>query len=134
MRKRKNSRLRKTMGGTLLLGVIFSFAALTVISLVCSAILMTSNNPTGNLKIASLASLLICGAVSGFFTSKYKGEGGVITSIITSVAFIALMLIISMIASKGDVGGITFMNYLCYLMIAVFAAFLGRKRERKRKR
>ena len=131
MKKHRGSKIKKSALGSLLFGVLFSFAMLIIISFVSSALLMASKNPGGSIKVVSFAVLLITAAVSGFTVSKYKGEGGVVTSLISSVISVIIMLGISIICSGGKVGGVIFMNYLCYVLIAAFTAFLGKKRERR---
>ena len=134
MRRKKGTRACKSNVSTILFGVIFSFTALFIISFAFSLILMASENPGDGVGKISLAALLITAFISGFAVSKYKGEGGVKTSILTSFISAAVILSSSLILSKGNVGGGVFMNCLCYFMMASLAAFLSRKRERRHKR
>ena len=134
MKKRNNFKIQKSNVGTLLIGVAFSFGVLIVTSLIFSFILIGLKNPTGSIKTASLAVFLITAAIAGFSVSKYKGNGGALLSILTSAAFIFILLAVTLISSKGKVGGGIFMNYICYIMISAFTAFLAGKRKKRRKR
>ena len=134
MKKRKGIKTSKTAVGRIFSSVGFSFILLIPISLLFGGMLLTLKNPVGNLKIASLAVLLISGAVSGFLNSKRIGEGGVAFSVISSFIFVLVMFSVSLVMTKGHVSGILFMNYLCYMLIASFSAFLARKRQKSRHR
>ncbi len=134
MKKHRSANKTTTLSRTILFGVAISFAALLIFSLVFAALIMTTTNPVGSTKTVSLAALLVSGAVSGFVISKRKGEGGFLASLFSALAFIAVILALSLILTKGRVGGIVFMNCLCYLFISSFASFLAKKRERRHRR
>ena len=134
MKKRKNKKSKNTAIGTLLLGILFSFTVLIVLSLISSFLLIGLKNPTANIRIASLAVFLVTAAVSGFAVSKHRGEGGIAFSALTALAFIALLFALALIMSKGKISGVLFMNYLCYMLISSFAALLGSKKRKRHKR
>lgn len=134
MKKRKNSKFQKTTAGTLFLGVAFSFAMLVLMSLIFSFALIGFKNPTGNIGTASLAVFLITAAITGFTVSKYKGDGGIAISALTSLAFVLILMATALISAKGKISGALFMNCLCYMLISSFTAFLGRKRPKRHKR
>lgn len=134
MKKRKGSKFQKTNAGTLILGVAFSFAMLMLTSLIFSFALIGFKNPTGSIGTASLAVFLITAAIAGFTVSKYKGDGGIAISALTSLAFVLILMAAALISAKGKISGALFMNYLCYMLISSFTAFLGRKRPKRRKR
>lgn len=134
MKKRNNFKFRKSNVGTLLLGVAFSFGVLIVTSLIFSFILIGFKNPTGSIRTASLAVFLITAAIAGFSVSRYKGNGGALLSMLASAAFIFILLGATLICSKGKVSGGILMNYVCYIMISSFTAFLAGKRKKRHKR
>ncbi len=131
MRKRKNTKLKNTAIGTLLFGVLFSFAVLIVLSLASSFLLVGFKNPTSNIRIASLTVFLITAAVSGFAVSKHRGAGGIAFSALTSLLFIAVLFAVAIIISKGKISGALFMNYLCYMMISSFTAVIGTRKPKR---
>ena len=118
---------------SLIFGTLFSFGMLLISTLILSGIFMALDTPTDSIEIKSLASLLISGAISAFVSAKFKGEGGTLCAIFISLITVFIMLIISLIASRGGVDGAIFMNYLCYLLISALFAYLGKKRERTRR-
>ena len=134
MKKHRGAKNPKSAPRSLLFGVLFSFAALIIISFVSSAFLMMGENPGGSVKGASLTVLLISAAISGFAVSKYKGEGGFGISLISALAAVVIMLAVSLISSGGKISGASLMNYLCYALVAAFTAFLGKRREGRRRR
>ncbi len=132
----KKHKRRGMSGGisSFLFGVLLSFGFLISLSLIASIFLISAKNPTKNLGAVSLAVLLICALISGFVNSKRGGENGIAYSVVTSLSFTLLLVIISLILTKGKMGGMLFMNYLCYMMVAAFSAFLGKRRKRTRRR
>ena len=125
---------KATLPRALISGVGISFAILLIFSRIFSGIIMTASNPTGSIKTVSLVTLLVSGAVSGFVISKAKGDGGTFTSLLSSLVFIGIILAVSLILTKGRVGGTIFMNCLCYFLISLFSSFLAKKRYRRRRR
>lgn len=134
MRKRKNTKSKNTSLKTLLFGVFFSFAVLIVLSLASSFLLAGFKNPTADIRIASLAVFLITAAVSGFAVSKHRAGSGIAISALTSLLFIAVLFAVALVISKGKISGALFMNYLCYMMISLFTAFIGARKPKRRKR
>lgn len=120
--------------GSLLFGVLLSFGFLIAFSLIAAIFLANTKSPGKNIGTVSLAVFLVCSFISGFINSKRGGEGGILHSVITSLAFTLLILIISLIAAGGKIGGLQLMNSLCYMLTATFAAFLGRKNPKKHRR
>ena len=134
MKKHRIAKKQTSFIEIMLFGIIFSFCSLLIFTMLLSGLIMSSSNPGASAKNLSLVSLLISGAVSGFAISKRKGEGGISISLFTSLIFTSSILIISLIASKGRIGGVIFMNCLCYILTSTFASFLAKKRERRHKR
>ena len=134
MKRHRVTKKRQAPLAALLFGVSLSFSAIILVSFIASAILFNTKTPIGKVDVASLISLLVAGALSGFAISKKKGEGGIVTASICSATSIAIMLLISLISGSGNIGGKSFMNYVCYILVSVFFAFIGRKREKKHHR
>ena len=134
MKKRKKARNSQGKCGFFLFGILFSLGFLLVLSLIAAIFLTSVKNPTKNLGAVSLAVFLIGAAMSGFVNSKRGGENGILSSVITSGAFTLLMLVISLILAKGKLSGMVFMNYICYMLVSAFFAFIGRKRTTRHRR
>ncbi len=132
MKKHRGAAKQKSGIVLMLYELIFSGALLIALSMLSAFILSYMGNPTASIKIFSLVCLLLCAAISGFFISRRNHS--MLSSIAVSAVFTVIMLAVSLIAAKGAVGGGVLMNYLCYMLIASFSAFLGRKKEHRRRR
>lgn len=119
---------------SLIFGVCISFFVIFLISFAAALIL------SGNKSAASLSGkitlpvLLISAGLSGFITSKYKGDGGIVTSLISSLVFVGICAAVALISKKGIIGGKLFMNYICYIPVSILFAYFGKKRVRRHKR
>ena len=113
--------------------ICFLISALAIVGLsfIFALIANSLEDSTGHLGIFSLVTLLMGGAIGGFITAKVKRDGALVFSAIVALAVVAIMLIICLITS-GNLGG-AFMNYACYMGVAIFSAFLG-SREKKHRR
>lgn len=135
MKKRKGTKTSKSAVGKLFSSVLFSFLLLIPVSLLSGGILLFLKNPVGSMKVASLAVLLISAAISGFSNSKRCGDGGIIFAIVSSFVFVLIMFSVSLVATKGHVSGVLFMNYVCYMLVSSLFAFLAvRRKGHKRRR
>ena len=134
MKKHRGIKTQRALPATLIFGVIISFSVLFVTSLALAGLIMTTSNPVGSVKTVSLAALLVSGAISGFVISKRKGEGGFLASLLSALIFVGIIFALSLILTKGKVGGVVLMNGLCYLLVSAFSSLLAKKRERRRRR
>ena len=132
MKRRLKTGFIKTPLGSLLFGILFSFAVLLALSSLIGGILSALENPTKSIGTASMISFLLSSAVSSFAISKIKSESGSLYSFLTSLLFIFVIFIISFILSDGKISLQTLMNCLCYLLISVAFSFLGKRKTRKR--
>ena len=114
-----------------LISFAISVLAILLISFAFALVANGLEDSTGNLGIFSLVSLLLGAAIGGFASSKIKKDGALVFSALVALAVVLIMLIICAIMS-GKIGGGAFMNYGCYMGVAVFSAFLG-SREKKHK-
>ena len=126
-RRRSKQRAPHTV---IIFGIIFSFAILKILSFISSFILANTQNPILSIKITSLVIILLTAAISGFAIAKYKGDLNFGISIFTSLAVTVIMLAISLISAKGNVGGATVMNYVCYALVSLFFSFIGNRKAK----
>lgn len=111
--------------------VLISVAVIFLLSIVMALVASGSDDPTAKIGIYSLVAILISGAVSGFFISKIRGEGGVLYSLFVSLGVSAFIIIAALIASGGRISGGSFMNCACYAGVFTAFAYLGRRREKR---
>ena len=132
MKKRK--RAARGGVGSFLLGVLLSFAILIILSLIASIFLVRVKTPTKNLGAVSLIIFIASALISGFISSRRADSGELSFSILTATAFALLLLVISLIATGGNLGGMQLMNSVCYILSASLAALLGRKKAKRHRR
>ena len=116
-------------------GLLISVIMLPLFSLLAAFIAYSGEDPTGVIGTYSLIALLLSAAVSGFITSKMKGEGGWRTVLLTALTVVLIMLIAAVIITGGTPEISALMNYLCYIGISVLSGYLAlpRKKHRRRK-
>ena len=131
MKRNKNTSISQPVA--LAVSVLFSYAVLMLLSFVTSIAISKLQNPSGSIWIGSLISFVLSGFISGIITSRRKGDGGTLFTLISGVLFISILIILSLILNKGHIPSIIFLNLLCYISVLLLGAFLGRKREHKRK-
>ena len=134
MKTRTRTKTKLSPIAAILIGSLLSIISLIVCALIGSAILIMLEDPTGNIGISALVIFLISGAICGFSISKSKGEGGILTSVLSSGIAMLILILISLIALGGKAPGRVFMNALCYILVSTLFAYLGRKREKKKRR
>lgn len=134
MKYKASQRKSKTLRSTLVFGIIFTACTFLVIAFLCALITVSFKNP---LKIAgtfSFAVLLITGAVSGYCTSKYKGENPVLASGLCSVIFAIVLFGTGIIMSGGKIASICVINLISFVIISFIFALLATKKKRRRTR
>lgn len=124
---------RRSGGAALIFGTLTAIAATLVLTLIFALILARLGDPLGAIGGASLACLLLSGAISSFLTVRYRGAGGFASAALSALIIAALILIVSLIGN-GRLGGAALMNILCYLAVSLlFAALAARRKERRRR-
>ena len=132
MKKRIFHTKNKSISRTVLVGTSVSVLSFLLISLISSFVLSLVPDPLSAVGIASIGALVLSGAISSFFTVKYKGEGGFICSMICAAVCILIIIAVSLIASKGAIGGRGIMNIVSYAAISLLFSYLGTKTGNKR--
>lgn len=133
--KYNSSRRKKTNRSTFIFGIIFTVALFFTLAFTASLILSTLKNPLGASGMASFLVLLLTGAISGFFTAKYKGDRGVVPAGLCAMFFALILFGSGLIASDGKIATVTVVNLLSYISMAfIFAAFAKKKRRPRRSR
>ena len=132
MHKNKG-RTNKNIYKSFLICFGLSVGIIVAVALLFALLSSILDDPTGNLGLFSLFALLISAAVSGFISSRIKGEGGVRFASLVALATVLIMLLINVITCGGKVNFGAFMNYICYFGVASLTALLGKKRSNHRK-
>ena len=125
-------KIKRSGGGNIFIPcVIISLVVILALSFVMALVANSTSDPTANIGIYSLLVLVLSGGVCGFCMSRAKGEGGVLHALLVSLVVSIFMLIIALIAGGGKLSLGSFMNYGCYIAVAVLFSYLGKKRERR---
>ena len=130
----KRGGTKKTCARALVFGIVFAVAVFFVTAFVLAIILSKVENPTEHVGLCGMVSLFVTAAASGFATSRYKGEGGVLPAVLSALFFALVMLMIGLICGKGKLPFINVINLVSFMIIGTLSSMLGRKRERKRRR
>ena len=117
-----------------LMGLIISFICMLAISLVASIILYMQQDPTALIDIAALIVLLATAAISGYIISRRTVGAKMLTVALSSISVCLVLFIIGMILTGGGVTNRVYLNYLCYVGVAMLFAWLGGRAPVKRKR
>ena len=127
MKKHRFNTKQKSTSRTVLVGTSLSAISFLVISLFLSFIISFTKDPLSAVGIAAIASLSLSGAISSFFTVKYKGNGGFLCSIMCAGICVLLILCVSLICNKGALGLSGLMNCITYLAVSLLFSYLGTK-------
>ena len=133
-RTRKRGGAQRSGARALVFGIILTAAVFFATALVCAVILSRTENPTAHVGISGMICLFLTAAVSGFAVSRYKGEGGVMPAVLSSLFFALVVLMIGLICSKGKLPLLSVINLGVFMIVSALGAILGRRRERKRRR
>lgn len=118
---------------SLIIGAFISVIVFTLITLIFTVICYNTGNPSKNLGIFALASLILSGALSSFSLSRAKSRFGFGNAVASAIIVAAILASVSIIVS-GGIGGSLLMNVGCYVLTSLLFAFLGRGAGAKRKR
>lgn len=131
---RKRGDAQRSGARALIFGIIFTAAVFFISAFVGAIILSRTENPTAHVGVCGMAALFITAATSGFAVSRYKGDGGVLPAVLSSLFFALVVLVIGLICDKGKLPFISVINVGAFMIISTLSAMCGRKRERKRRR
>jgi len=133
--KRSKTRGARTNAHALLFGIIFELISFTLLSLICAIIMTKTKNPTAHIGAIATCITYLTAAISGFATSRFKGEGGTVPAILACLFFSLVLFGTGLIMTKGHLPIITAVNLVAYMLIgAIFALFGKRRGGRRRKR
>ena len=133
-RARTRGGAQRSGARALIFGILFNAAIFFITALASAIILSRTENPTAHVGLCGMICLFVTAASSGFAVSKYKGDGGVLPAVLSSLFFVLVVLMIGLISGKGKLPLISVINLASFMIISALAAILGRKRERKRRR
>lgn len=114
----------------LALGTAFSLGSIFVISLSLSLISYFTGDPTSLTGAFALLSLILSGAISGFLTSRYSGDDGVLLATLSAAITAALTLVIGLIWKGGWLPLNVLLNVGVFTVTSIIGALIGKKRSK----
>ena len=133
MKKHKFGTKARRGAHAVVFGVIASAILLILISLLASLILLLTSDPLSCIGAAALSALVLTGAVAAYLTVKFKGEAALIPTVISSLVFSAMIIVISLLCSGVSGIGASLMNAVCYLMPSLLICVLTTHKRREKK-
>lgn len=110
-----------------------AISVIILLSLISSLVMLSIDNPTGNLGIFSLCIMLLSALIGGFITAKITDEGNLRFCVLTALGVLLTMLLANVIISSGKVTAGAFMNYGCYFGVFMLSSFFALKAPKRRK-
>ena len=132
MKYRHHARKNKSFSKTVIFGAVINLCSFFIFSFVASLIVSAFKNSLALIGVGALFSLSMTGAFSGFFTSKYKGESGIIYATLCSVASAVIILAVGLIFSDGKLGAPMFFNLMSYIAFSLVFAVISKKKRKYR--
>ena len=133
MFKFKSHKRKRTNASAIALGLCLSVLSFLLLSFALSFILAMFRDPLSLIGMFSVAALLLSGAISGFVTAKYKGEGAILPVSVSSLCFALALLGIGLILTRGILPIISLINLFAYLVLTVGFAFIAIRSKRRRR-
>lgn len=127
------SKIKKSVYSMMLVGVIISVGALLLISFLCATLTYLISDPLSVIGTMTLVSILLSAAISGIIQTRIFGTDGVRIATLTALFIALVMMLIGFISNHGTLPTSGVMNYICYLLTAIFFSVVGRRREGVRK-
>ncbi len=115
-------------------GFLISLLVMLAITLIASIVLYLQADPMSLIDITSLIVLLASAAVSGYIISARMPERKILTVTLSSLLLCFLLYAIGMIVTAGGATSRVYLNYLCYIGIAILFAWLGSRAPSKKRR
>ena len=118
----------------LLISVGVAISAIILWAMIMAIIAYFGKNPSETVGVFSLIALILSAFTTGLIITRLSCDDGIKFTLLASLALILILLLITVIAEKGNVPASAFLNYGCFIGISVFSAFIGRKKDKKRRR
>ena len=116
-----------------LFGIVINLLILALMLVISSAIVSTMSDPISAVGMGSVCALYLTALISGFITAKYKGEGGMLATLFSSLFFALTLLTVGLLSSGGSNIPLSMINCPVYVIISLIGGVLARKRSRKKR-
>ena len=113
------------------LSCMISLAVPIIVAFIMSVYASTRENSTSVIAPYALISIVVSGVICGFINGR---RCGMKRTLLASFMAILLMLAFGIIVSASAPKPGAFMNYACFMLTSLTGAYLGKKREKNRRR
>ena len=110
-----------------------SLLAVPFISLIAAFIVNLTDDPTANIGLCSLLTMIASAVFSGAFISLYKKDSSVGFAALVTLCVVLIMLLIGAVFCNGKLSASAFMNYGCYFGVACISAYLIKNKKGRRR-
>ena len=132
MKKIHKTKRERTLLSEAVFGVITSLFTFILLSLILAAFLLTVNEPVRWMGVSFVTAFLFSAATTGIIMAKRCKDFGMYPTLIGSLSFVILCLILSLIFS--GFGLPLLLSYGLYVLISIICFNLGAKKSKKRRR
>lgn len=117
-----------------LIGAGVMLIAFIVICAVASLIILSTDDPLAVIGIGSVIALLLSAVASGIIIAIRQREAAVLVSLLSSILFTMMLLIVGLAVSGGKIGGGIILNCFSYIALSLLSAFLASRKKDRHKR
>ena len=118
----------------LLFSATISLACILILTLVSSLILLSSQNPTGSVGLATVLLFPLAAAVTAIATTLYKGESAIRECLISSLLVSGLVISLGLIFSGGSFPFSALLNCAAFTLSSLAISILARPKAKRRRR
>ncbi|MBR1731728.1 MAG: TIGR04086 family membrane protein [Ruminococcus sp.] len=117
---------------SLIFGVLCGIAAITILTLLLSFVLVISGEyPTDIINYISLAFLLVGGLVGGYIAARLNKGAGLIVGAFTGFIIFVIILLVGLSQSAGTITLFTLYKLLVLVIFAALGGILGVNKKNK---
>lgn len=131
MKKHRFGTKERKGAHAVIFGIATSAVSLLLMTLIASAILLLVSDPLSTVGGASLGVLVLSSVLTAFLTVKFKGDGALIPTLISSLAVSVLIIVVSIIVGGTEATGSAIMNAVSYLLPSSLVTALATRKKTK---
>ena len=130
MNKKASRREKTSVARSVLIFIITEACIIPLFSFFSAIILSTLSDPLRAVGFASVAVIILCGAIGGFVISRLNRDNATLPVVIGALSTSAILLLIGLAVAGGSVGGMLLLNIAIFIICAMLASCKRRKHRR----
>lgn len=117
---------------SIIIGVLCSFALITILTLICSLVItITGKYPNGVIEYISLAFIGIGGLLGGYISARLNKSAGLAVGALTGLIVFIIILIVGLSQSVGTITILTIYKLLVTVVFSALGGVLGVNKKNK---